>query len=277
MARRGRQSRQSQRVTDPAGSAAAGLPPHVIAAAFLAACAAELEALKPGNVHRHAAGHRMTVADFAAAAAAAAPRIAAPGATVGQRVLAATEASLAATGQNVNLGIVLLCAPLGVAAEHGVPVAQVLAALTVEDAALAFRAIAAARPGGLGDAPHDVRAPARITLAEAMRLAAPRDGVARAYASGFAEVLADAGTDAGAIYLRLLARRADTHVARKFGLPVAESVRAEAAALGPQPSHTALLAFDASLKARGLNPGTTADLTVASLFAAALASHGAKF
>jgi triphosphoribosyl-dephospho-CoA synthase len=31
-----------------------------------------------------------------------------------------------------------------------------------------------------------------------------------------------------------------------------------------------LLAFDASLKARGLNPGTSADLTVATLFAAAL-------
>jgi triphosphoribosyl-dephospho-CoA synthase len=31
-----------------------------------------------------------------------------------------------------------------------------------------------------------------------------------------------------------------------------------------------LLAFDRSLKARGLNPGTSADLTVATLFAASL-------
>ena len=56
-----------------------------IAAAFLAACAAELAALKPGNVHVHAAGHGMTVEDFAAAPAAA-PAIAAAGAPVGERV-----------------------------------------------------------------------------------------------------------------------------------------------------------------------------------------------
>jgi triphosphoribosyl-dephospho-CoA synthase len=31
-----------------------------------------------------------------------------------------------------------------------------------------------------------------------------------------------------------------------------------------------LMAFDAALKERGLNPGTSADLTVATLFAAAL-------
>jgi triphosphoribosyl-dephospho-CoA synthase len=31
-----------------------------------------------------------------------------------------------------------------------------------------------------------------------------------------------------------------------------------------------LMAFDRSLKARGLNPGTSADLTVATLFAASL-------
>ena len=44
--------------------------------AYLTACMAELAALKPGNVHAYAAGHRMTVADFEASARLSAPAIA---------------------------------------------------------------------------------------------------------------------------------------------------------------------------------------------------------
>ncbi len=46
-----------------------------IAAAFTAACLDELAALKPGNVHVFAGGHRMTADDFVLSAhAAAAPK-----------------------------------------------------------------------------------------------------------------------------------------------------------------------------------------------------------
>ena len=47
-------------------------------------------------------------------------------------------------------------------------------------------------------------------------------------------------------------------------------MRREAAALRPWTDTTALLRFDEDLKMRGLNPGTSADLTVASLLAVAL-------
>ena len=64
----------------------------------------------------------------------------------------------------------------------------------------------------------------------------------------------------------------DSHVARKHGLPAALALRDEAAALEARLAGSdqgarrgALLAFDASLKARGINPGTSADLTVACL------------
>ncbi len=46
----------------------------------------------------------------------------------------------------------------------------------------------------------------------------------------------------------------------------AESLKGE----DPQALTPKLLAFDRSLKERGLNPGTSADLTVATLFAGAL-------
>ncbi|MEJ2517000.1 MAG: triphosphoribosyl-dephospho-CoA synthase, partial [Methyloceanibacter sp.] len=42
----------------------APLTSDAVAAAFQNACMAELDALKPGNVHRHADGHAMDIADF---------------------------------------------------------------------------------------------------------------------------------------------------------------------------------------------------------------------
>jgi triphosphoribosyl-dephospho-CoA synthase len=266
------------------------LAPSEVAEAFRAACLAELSALKPGNVHVFAAGHGMETAQFEAAAAAAAPAIARGGASVGARVLAAVEASLAVAGCNTNLGIILLCAPLAVAAEGGGPLrdqlVQVLDGLDRADAGNAFRAIAAASPGGLGaSAEADVRAPASVTLREAMALAADRDAIARQYVTGYADlftrgipVLAGDPLERERIedaYLAFLATLPDSHIARKFGPEQAEVVRTEAVALrgglsglSPGERHDALLAFDTSLKARGLNPGTSADLTVASIFAA---------
>jgi triphosphoribosyl-dephospho-CoA synthase len=276
---------------DEAGRSAA------VAAAFLAACDDELAALKPGNVHRYADGHRMTVADFEASAAAAAPAIAAVGARVGARVLAAVDATRAAVGTNTNLGIVLLAAPLARAAEARGPLrpalAAVLADLDVADAADAFRAIVLASPAGLGRSDdHDVAAPATATLRAAMAAAAGRDRIARQYVTDFSDVfdlglptlrtalarLGDRAAATTAIHLAFLAAFPDSHVVRKHGAAAAEAVRGEAAALlaagaGEQPAlhHEALVSFDKSLKNRGFNPGTTADLTVATLFAERLA------
>ncbi|MEP9356776.1 triphosphoribosyl-dephospho-CoA synthase [Xanthobacter sp. KR7-65] len=267
-----------------------------VAAAFRAACRAELQALKPGNVHVFAAGHGMETAQFERAADAAAPAIARTALPVGARVLAAVEASLAAAGCNTNLGILLLCAPLAAAAQMdgtddlSTRLTGVLDGLDRTDADAAFRAIAAASPGGLGAATEaDVHKPAQVTLGAAMALAAARDSIARQYTTGFADIfalgvppLAAEPTARGPVeeaYLAFLATLPDSHIARKFGSETAERVRTEAEALrrtlpglGPNERHDALLAFDAALKARGLNPGTSADLTVASIFAALMLS-----
>src|ERR1700690_594420 len=127
------------------------------AAAYIEACLAELDAPKPGNVHRFAPGHRMEVADFVRSAEASAAPIASRGARVGTRVRAAVAATLKAVGQNTNLGIILLCAPLAAAAESEDAalrraLARVLDGLDRADAADVFFAIAAANPGGLGRA-----------------------------------------------------------------------------------------------------------------------------
>lgn len=270
-----------------------------IARAFHDACLAELEALKPGNVHRHGDGHGMSVADFEASAKAAAPAMGRAGLGVGTRIRLAVEATQEAAGQNTNLGIILLCAPLAAAArEPGdgdlhARLARVLAALTVEDASHAYRAIRAARPGGLGDAPaHDVAAEPSVTLLEAMRAAETRDRIAWNYTNDFVDVFdmglvwlrqarehwGDGPWDATRVYLGFLAHVPDTLIERKFGEDAAAEVAEEARAIeasfaeagSPEDMTGPLLAFDRSLKERGLNPGTSADLTVATLFAGAL-------
>ena len=276
------------------------LPTEAVAAAYLEACLIELRALKPGNVHDYAAGHDMTVADFEAAARASAEVVAQPGLGVGERIFEAVRRSRAAVDCNANLGIVLLCAPLAEAAltaparaQLGRGVEAVLARLDLADAEFAFRAIRLAAPGGLGkSARHDVHRPAAVGLREAMAEAQARDRVARQYAVGFADVFefglprlraglarwGDAAWAAAAAYLGFLAAFPDSHVRRKHGPAPAENLRRRAAPLAarlqaatdPTTLLPGLLAFDAALKHEGLNPGTSADLTVASLFALGL-------
>jgi triphosphoribosyl-dephospho-CoA synthase len=283
--------------------AIAAVRAEAIKAAYLAACREEIEAPKPGNVHVFAPGHGMAVEDFNLSAEASVASIVQAGASVGERVLGAVAATRQAVGQNTNLGIVLLCAPLARAAEADQPlrlaVEGALREMRGDDAGKVFQAIALANPGGLGEVKaQDVRQPPTVSLVEAMTLAAGRDRIARAYVNGFADIF-DLGLPmlkgaetarrppwwpATVTYLAFLAAFPDSHIGRKHGDRAARAVRDEARELQAKlrEEKTALahlLAFDASLKARGLNPGTSADFTVATLFAGKLDSilrEGAK-
>jgi triphosphoribosyl-dephospho-CoA synthase len=286
-------------------------PDELARRAFEWACALDVDTRKPGNVSAASPGHGMEAALFRASAAAAAPALCAPGTRVGARIEGAVQAAWAAAGCNTNLGIVLLAAPVVAAAARWRPasglaalrraLADVLAALDVEDARAAYRAIARANPGGLGHAARqDVAAPPTVGLRAAMALAADRDLIAAQYAHGFpavfdpalpafAETLASARHAGHApaaaaraamlrAFLELLAAFPDSHIVRKHGAALAHSVMAEAvpwrerARRGePLEGDPALAAWDESLKRRGLNPGTSADLAVAAALVAALA------
>jgi triphosphoribosyl-dephospho-CoA synthase len=276
-----------------------------VAAAFIAACRAELAAPKPGNVHRWAAGHGMTALDFERSAEAAAGPLARSGTRLGVRIHDAVAATRSAVGQNTNLGILLLCAPLACAATDladeplAAASAAVLAALDCDDAARAFAAIRLAAPGGLGrSARHDVHAEPLCSLLEAMAEAADRDRVAWNYAHELGDIF-DQGLPLlqelegrgwaepwclTAVYLDFLARLPDSHVVRKHGaaeaaalLDLAQAPRAGLLASGAPEGHLdELLALDRLLKSRDINPGTSADLTVATAFAARLLRRGPK-
>ncbi len=261
--------------------------------AFLEACSWDVAVRKPGNVSRASDGHGMQAQTFLDSAAASVDGLCAAGAPVGARIESAIAASWSRVGCNTNLGIVLLCAPIAAAAERvDTPadlrpaVAEVIEHLDVADAEAAFRAIVQANPGGLGEASdQDVRAAPSMTLRAAMSLAAERDRIAAQYRDGLAELF-DRGlpvldvvhaASVQRLYLAWLASGPDSHIVRKHGEAVAQSVlndarvwRARAKAGEPLDADPAWAAWDHTLKSRRINPGTSADLTVATLMLALL-------
>jgi triphosphoribosyl-dephospho-CoA synthase len=244
-------------------------------------------------VYRGADFEDCSYADFLTSAAAIGPALdAAAGQGVGALVLAAVRATRSVVSTNTYLGTVLLLAPLA-AVPRGrritEGVASVLAELTMDDARDAYEAIRLAQPGGLGAAGKaDVNdpEPPRITLREAMALAAERDLVARQFVNGFVEVFRTAERIATAAsqqplndaivgaYLRLLAEEPDTLVARKCGAAVAREVSDRAAAVlnsievNDPDVEQYLSDFDFWLRSDGhrRNPGTSADVIAAALF-----------
>jgi triphosphoribosyl-dephospho-CoA synthase len=259
------------------------------------ACVLEAAAAKPGNVHPGAAFADLTYADFVRSAEAVAPvLVRAAELGVGRAVFEAVEATRAVVRSNTNLGIVLLLAPLAaVPLERTLKdgIGDVLQQLTRDDAAWVYRAIRLVQPGGLGSAEsEDIASEPSGTLREVMQLAADRDGVATQYANNFAWVLDEGApfliaspnfvTDPEQaiieLQLRLLAAHPDTLIARKCGTVMAEEVSQRAqnvlnvGGIQTDIGRTELAEFDLWLRADGnrRNPGTTADLIAACLFAA---------
>lgn len=271
------------------------LSPKAVEHAYLQACLAELEALKPGNVHIFADGHGMQVQHFIDSATASAPALCddqqfGPR-TLGQRILAALEVTYAKAGFNTNLGIVLLAAPLvqailqypSLSVQNALQ--QVLQETTIEDAEQVYAGIRLVSPAGMGQRnEHDVSQNPQITLLAAMQLASAQDMVARQYTEGYTQIFTHAlplyktcverwqrpAWALTAVYLYWLSSVPDSHIQRKYGESIALKVQQMAtlhaqafmAVENPKNYMPELLKWDLSLKQEKLNPGTSADLTV---------------
>ncbi len=259
---------------------------------------------KPGNVDRHRDLADLRFEHFLAGAVGAREglELAADGASVGPAFERAVEGMAAQKGGNTQFGALLLLVPLVCAAreELSQPIAEaVVRGTTVGDAAAFYRAFDHVDIG-VGDPPEDMAAldvrrgsdavPAvrerGLTLLEIMERSVPGDDVAREWVRGFdrsfaaAERLADGdgpiSERTAAVFLSLLAERPDTLVATRHGEDAAREVTERAAELAGGALETdrdAVESFADDLVARGINPGTTADVTAAGLFVAL--EHGA--
>jgi len=270
------------------------------------ACILEVSCRKPGNVHPNRSFSDTSYLDFILSAAAIAPALdLAPTRPLGETVLDAVQAMRARVGMNTHLGIILLLAPLCSLPEktllasrtqagrkhlkHSIEAA--LSELTRRDGELVYEAIRLAAPGGLGEAERgDVSGAPDGTLSEMMALAGERDLVARQYTNGFENILEEgvpalySALSTGRsleeavvlCHLQFMARHGDSLILRKCGKSVAKEAARRAQEVldsrwpqGDAPE-SSLQTFDDWLRADGnqRNPGTSADLTTASLFLA---------
>jgi triphosphoribosyl-dephospho-CoA synthase len=256
-----------------------------------------LDALKPGNVHRFSDGHGMTLEDFITSANVSAEPLTAPDLGLGERIYIAVEATHEAVGCNTNLGILMLCAPLiqtayelnRQAGSFHDTLCKTLLNVNATEMEWLFKAIRLAAPGGLGKSDkHDVSQTPSADLIEVMTHAADRDQIARQYVTGFTDLFDFAlprlrnyqerwqskEWATTALFLSLLAHFPDTHIRRKSGLYKSVAISLHAAELLngmfqvelPEHYQLRLLQADNEFKREGVNPGTSADLTVATLF-----------
>ena len=255
----------------------------------------DINALKPGNVGRHGAGHGMECTDFIRSAQVVTPILCNHRLGVGKKILAGVEATLAAVHCNTNLGMLLLIAPVIRVFEQLVSpedfkdlIKPTLMSLGRQEAQDIFAAIRLANPGGLGKVDkYDVNSPLEIDIFSAMDAAKDRDLIALQYANGYREVV-NLGIKClqnyhirwnsvewavVACYLMYMASFPDSHVRRKHGMEVAEQVRKKTVPVrerftdcnNPGDAKDVLMIFDRELKESEINPGTCADLTIASL------------
>lgn len=264
---------------------------------YLRACELELQTFKPGNVSIYADGHGMVVDDFRLSAKVSAESITNSNYTLGEKIYYATRKTQETVRCNTNLGILLLAAPLFEAVKYITTavslqqaVERVLNETTLADANWVFKAIALANPGGLGSSDQqDVHKEASVTLLEAMTLAKDKDRIAAQYAMGYKDIFTiailmynssmdrccDPRVASLSVYAGLLSHFPDSHIERKYGKKYSDLVQIKMESIAARlldyedfsTIEESLYEIDSEFKRLGINPGTTADLTVATLLA----------
>lgn len=259
------------------------------------ACECDVQAFKPGNVSIYNAGHDMTVGDFILSSEVSAGPITNPDYCLGEKIYYAVKATREAVGCNTNLGILLLCAPLFEAVYQQKETESLAGALqnilentSVEDADWVFKAIDLAAPGGLGEVKdQDVRKKPVVTLTQAMEIAGNKDRIAMQFSSNYKDIFEfavlrynaafvkfdDQAWAAAAVFTGLLSRFPDSHIERKFGDKYSGWVLKQITTVddallnttNPEQLLPMLHEVDRQFKAKDINPGTTADLTVATV------------
>jgi triphosphoribosyl-dephospho-CoA synthase len=251
---------------------------------------------KPGNVDRAHDFPDLRFEHFLAGAVGSRPGLDAAADPDGPGVGTAFERAVAQMSQqrggNTQFGCLLLLCPLVRTAATGSltrrRVERVVESTTVDDARAFFDAFEHVDVA-VGDPPEDLdaldarrgtragdAAVARgLTLLDVLLLSAPGDGNAAELVRGCPRafraadrMLVDDGPAPDRVaraFLRLLGDRPDTLVRTEHGEETALEVRDRAAACDGLDDAEALAA---DLRERGVNPGTTADLTAAATFVA---------
>ncbi len=264
------------------------------------ACLWEVTAPKAGNVHPRAEFTDLNWQDFVLSAGIlkdyyqSVPLPWNLRGAVSQTLLELARLTRQNVGKNTNLGILLLLVPLA-----AVPLQQSLATgiaplldeLRASDTIRFYEAIRTMQPGGMNtSSEQDLASTPTLPVRAVMQFASDYDLIARQYVNNFADVF-DFGleklsrwweqsgqqplTAVTGLHLDWLAHYPDSLIQRKLGLSTAKQAAEQAqkvlAAGWPRTKQAQRLfqEFDHWLRADGnrRNPGTSADLVAATLFA----------
>jgi triphosphoribosyl-dephospho-CoA synthase len=254
---------------------------------------------KPGNVDRTHDFEDVTYEHFLGSSVGTFPvfrKAASKEHHVGDLILDAVQASAAwQKAGNCHFGAILLLIPLCVAARRSSTTSQlranvkkVVESTTTEDAIRFYESFRNVDIRVQERHYLDVNDPAsvqiiqkqQLTLLDVMDISSSNDTIAKEWVEGFPRTFRGAELfiqfeEAGHslnesivyLFLRLLSEAPDTLVVKKFGASVAREVSEKAVHVLTQGN---VEDFDKELIARRINPGTTADLVIGSLFVALL-------
>lgn len=227
-------------------------------------------------------------------------------ARLGKYILDAVKETDKWIANNTNLGIVMMITPIACGAaisddfsQLRKNTSQLMEATTVEDAVDLYDAINIADAGGMGDqdeydvasenAKEELRAN-KQTMFDVLEISAPWDRLANEMTTGMPVVFEKGyptyrdlrktmkANDACVLtFLTILSEIPDTLISRKYGDKKASEVSSQAKELllfkDDGSFSDKLNEFDNYLYENKLNPGTTADLTAASIFVSYLESY----
>jgi triphosphoribosyl-dephospho-CoA synthase len=250
---------------------------------------------KPGNVDRTHDFEDLTYEHFLGSSVGMFPafrKAASEGHNIGDLILNAVKAS--ATWQragNCHFGAILLLIPLCAAASRSSTISQlrtnvikIVGSTTTADAVRFYESFRSVNVRVQERHYLDVNDPdsvrnikkQQLTLLDVMDISSSNDTIAKEWTEGFPRTFRGAELfkqfeESGrslnksivCLFLRLLSEAPDTLVAKKFGSRVALEVSAKATHVLKQGN---IEDFDKELIARRINPGTTADLVIGSLF-----------
>ena len=261
-------------------------------------CDVEMESLKPGNVHKYSKSHDMTTKDFFRSSLIVSKYLSQNNLSLGKKIINTVMQIQKKIKKNTNLGIILMLAPIVVVVEKEglieekrllMKIKSLIKKQNVKNSFPIFKAISLTAPGGLGKSKkYDVNTLPKTTIYQAMKFSKEKDLIALQYFNGFEDIF-KTGLPAfktfykkwgkinwalTGVYLTFLKKFKDTHIIRKKGNKIAEKVKKDAKKYYIMAKNSTnittlkkkLLIFDKKLKSEGINPGTTADLTVATLF-----------
>ena len=260
-------------------------------------CDTEIKSLKPGNVHKYSEGHGMNLKDFLKSSLIISKCLTKNNLDLGKKILISVNEIQNKIKKNTNLGIILMLSPIAtIVQKEGViskeellkKIKSLIKKQNIKNSIPIFKAISLTSPGGLGfSKKYDVNEPPNTNLYKAMKFAKKKDLIARQYYNGFEDIY-KIGIPAyknfynkwgkvdwalTGVYLTFLKKFNDSHIVRNKGNKIATSIKKEAKKyyffLKRNKNLTKikkkLLIFDKKLKSKRINPGTTADLTVATL------------